>query len=111
MGIKKELGKKIKIMRNAKGDTQEKLAEMADISQRALSSIESGENFATAETIDKLISALETTTEEFFATNDVKDAEELIKMINQNIIKIGNNSKKLEIIYNLTNSLTRQTNI
>ena len=108
MGIKKELGRKIKIMRIQKGYTQEKPAEMADISQRALSSIESGENFASAETIDKLMEALETTAEDFFAVNNVKDASELLQMINRNIALIGNNSEKLEIIYNLTKSLKRK---
>lgn len=39
MGIKKELGEKIKKIRLEKGYTQERLAEYADISQRALSSI------------------------------------------------------------------------
>ena len=107
MGIKKELGKKIKKMRFAKGYTQEKLSEMADISQKALSSIEIGDNFVTAETLDKLIFALETTSEALFATNEVKDAAELIKAINQNLAIIGNNSEKLEIVYNLTKSLIK----
>lgn len=108
MGIKQELGRKIKKMRIAKGYTQEKLSEMANISQKALSSIEIGENFVTAETLDKLLGALETTSEELFATNDMKSPMELINMINQNIAEIGENSEKLEIIYNLTNSLKRK---
>lgn len=108
MGIKKELGKKIKKMRLAKGYTQEALSEMVDISQKALSSIEIGENFVTAETFDKLLLALETTSEELFATNDVKDPIELLKRINQNLAIIGDNSAKLEIVYNLTQSLIRK---
>ena len=36
MGIKKELGKKIKKMRIERGYTQDKLAELVDISQKAL---------------------------------------------------------------------------
>ena len=108
MGIKKELGKKIKKLRITKGYTQEKLSEMANISQKALSSIEIGENFVTAETLDKLIDALETSAEELFATNKEKDANELIKKINQNIAIIGDDSNKLEIILNLTNSLKRK---
>lgn len=107
MGIKQELGKKIKYMRLAKGYTQEKLSEMIDISQKALSSIEIGENFVTAETLDKLLNALEITSEELFATNKFKDTKELIQKINENIALIGNNSEKLEIIYNLTKSLVR----
>ena len=105
MGIKRELGKKIKYYRIKQGYTQEKLSELIDISQKALSSIEIGENFVTAETLDKLLDALGITAEELFATNKMKEASELIKMINNNIASIGNNPEKLEIIYNLTNSL------
>ena len=108
MGIKKELGKRIKKLRVLKGYTQEKLSEMANISQKALSSIEIGENFVTAETLDKLINALETTAEELFATNKEKDSKELIQKINQNLATIGDNSDKLEIVLNLTNSLIRK---
>ena len=108
MGIKKELGKRIKKLRVLKGYTQEKLSEMANISQKALSSIEIGENFVTAETLDKLINSLETTAEELFATNKEKDSKELIQKINQNLATIGDNSDKLEIVLNLTNSLIRK---
>lgn len=107
MGIKKELGKKIKQIRVARGYTQDKLSEMIDISQKALSSIEIGENFVSAETLDKLLIALDVTSEELFATNKMKEPEDLIKKINQNIALINNNSEKLEIILNLTNSLIR----
>ena len=108
MGIKKELGKKIKRIRVNRGYTQDKLSEMIDISQRALSSIESGENFVSAETFDKLIKALEITSEELFATNYLKEPEEILKLLNQNIAKISDNSEKLEILYNLSNSLVRE---
>ena len=108
MGIKKELGKQIKRMRTAIGYTQEELSEMVDISQRALSSIELGYNFATAETIDKLLKALDVTNEELFATNYLKETPVLLKMINRNIAEIGDNPEKLEIIYNLTKSLNRK---
>jgi len=107
MGIKQELGKKIKDMRIKKGYTQEKLSEMVDISQRALSSIELGENFISSETFDKLLVALDITSEELLATDAYKMPDELLKMINENISKLANDSKKLEIIYNLTKSLIR----
>lgn len=108
MGIKNELGKQIKKMRIANGYTQEKLSELADISQRALSSIELGINFATAETLDKLLIALNITSEDLFATDHLKETKELIKMINKNISEIGDNPEKLEIIYNLTKSLNKK---
>ena len=108
MGIKKELGKQIKRIRIANGFTQEKLSEMAEISQRTLSSIELGINFATAETLDKILKVFNITSEELFATDHLKDSNELYKMINENLSKIGNNSEKLEIIYNLTKSLIKK---
>lgn len=105
MSIKKELGRKIKKIRTEKGYTQERLSEMIDISQRALSSIELGDNFVTAETLDKLLKVLEITAEELFSTNKHKEPDDLIRMINENIARIGKDSEKLEIIYNLTHSL------
>ena len=108
MSIKKELGKRIKKLRISNGYTQEKLSELADISQRALSSIELGVNFATAETIDNIIKVFDITVEELFATNYLKETPELLKMINKNIAEIGDNPEKLEIIYNLTKSLNKK---
>ncbi len=108
MGIKKELGKQIKKLRIAKGYTQEELSEKIDISQRALSSIELGSNFVTAETIDKLLNVFDITAEELFATNYLKETAILLKMINRNISEIGDNPEKLEIIYNLTKSLNKK---
>ena len=78
---------------------------MAHITQKALSSIETGENFVTAETLDNLLNSLDITAQELFATDKVKEPEILKDMIKKNIDKIGNDSQKLEIIYNLTNSL------
>ncbi len=108
MSIKKELGKQIKRLRTANGYTQEELSEMVDISQRALSSIELGKNFATAETLDKILGAFNITLEELFATNHLKETDELLDMINKNIKEIGDNPEKLEIIYNLTKSLNKK---
>ncbi len=108
MGIKKELGKKIKRMRIEKGYTQEQLSELIDISQKALSSIETGENFVKAETLDKILKIFDITAEELFATNQLKDSAELLEMINKNIAKLENMPEKLEIIYNLTQSLSRK---
>lgn len=108
MGIKKEFGKRIKSLRIQNGYTQEKLSEMIDISQRALSSIESGDNFVTSDTIDKLMVVFDISVEEFFATNKYKSSQELLSMIKENLEKIENNPEKLEIVLNLTNSLAKK---
>ena len=108
MGIKQELGKKIKKMRLNRGLTQEQLAEAVDISQRTLSGIEIGENFVTAETLDKLIKALNTTSDELFAINHFKDDEEKISEIKHDIIYISKDPAKLNILYNVTKSLVKE---
>ncbi len=108
MGIKEEFGEKIKRMRQNRGLTQEQLAEAVDISQRALSAIERGENFVTSETLDRLLKTLNTTSEELFALNHLKSQDELLDEINKNLLKIAQNPQKLEIIYNITRSLLRE---
>lgn len=108
MGVKEELGKKIKRMRLNRGLTQEQLAEIIDISQRTLSGIEIGENFVTAETLDKIIKALNTTTEDLFATNHLKEPNELLNEIQQNTLFIAQNPQKLDILYNVTKSLMKE---
>ena len=108
MGVKEELGKKIKRMRINRGLTQEQLSEAVDISQRTLSGIEIGENFVTAETLDKLVKALNTTTEELFATNHLRTKDELVDEIVANIKVIAENPAKLDVLYNVTMSLMKE---
>ncbi len=108
MGVKEELGKKIKRMRLNRGLTQEQLAEAVDVSQRTLSGIEIGENFVTAETLDKIIKALNTTTEELFATNHLRNNNELVDEIIKNVHFIANDSTKLDILYNVTKGLMKE---
>ena len=108
MGIKQELGQKIKRMRLNRGLTQEQLAEMVDVSQRTMSGIEIGENFVTAETLDKIIDALNTTSEELFALNHLKKKNELLKEIKSDILIISQNPLKLDILYNIVKSLKKE---
>ena len=108
MGIKDELGKKIKRMRINRGLTQEQLAEAVEVSQRTLSGIEIGENFVTAETFDKIVKALNTTSEELFATNHLKPKEEILSEIRQKTAYISENPDKLDILYNVICALSKE---
>ena len=99
MGIKKELGLKIKRMRSKLGLTQEELAEKINVSQRTLSGIEIGENFLTAETLDKIIEALNTTPEELFGISHLKETDKLVDEITNEIEILKKDKKKLENIY------------
>lgn len=108
MGIKSELGQKIRNMRLRRNLTQEELAEKVDISQRTLSGIETGENFVTAETLDKLVLALGTTFEELFATNHYKEVPILVREISEIVQTLTGDRRKLEILYNVGKSLLKE---
>ncbi len=99
MNIKKIFGEKIKRIRKSKKLTQEQLSEMVDIDARNLSKIELGQCFVKAETLDKLVVALNITPEELFAVDHIKEPEVLIS----DMIRILNSMKdcprKLEKIY------------
>ena len=108
MGIKSELGQKIKTMRLNRNLTQAELAEKIDVSQRTLSGIEIGENFVTADTLDKIVVAVDTNFEELFATNHYKEVPILKKELEQIIVKLSDNRLKLEILYNVGKSLLKE---
>ncbi len=108
MGIKQELGLKIKRMRINRGLTQEQLAEKVDVSQRTMSGIEIGENFVTSETFDKIVKALNTSAEELFATEHFKDPEDLLNEIISDLKIISKNSQQLEIIYKIIKAVKKE---
>ncbi len=105
MDIKKELGEKIKRVRKARGITQEQLAEMINISPRSLSNIEVGGCFVKSETLEKIIDALNITTEELFANNHIKSNAELLKDIDNYINQVKNDNKTLGKIYKILKCL------
>ena len=99
MGIKKELGIKIKRMRINRGLTQEQLAEMVDVSQRTMSGIEIGENFVTAETLDKIIPGINNDDtllygpEIKFFSNEI-ETDDKFRLKNANLYFVGDGSGK-----------------
>lgn len=107
MNIKKTFGEKIKRLRKKRGYTQEQLAEMIDIAPRNLSKIEVGACFVTAETLEKLLVALNVTTEELFANDHIKDKKELLSELYTKIDSIKENQQKLETIYKIVDYITK----
>ena len=105
MSIKKMLGKKIKNMRVKKGFTQEKLAELVNISQRTLSGIEIGENFLTAETLEKIIKVLDTNLDEMFRLEHLKAKEDLIDEIINDVKSIADNENKIQTVYKVLKAI------
>lgn len=100
MNIKQQLGYKIKRLRQKQGYTQEQLAEKMEIATRTLSGIESGKNFVTAETLEKVFEALEVSSSELFAFDHIKPQEELVSEIVADIQNLKDRNK-IETIYKI----------
>lgn len=100
MNIKKQLGAKIKRLRQKKGLTQEQFAEKIDIAARTLSGIETGENFVTSETLEKILNALDISISELFAIDHIKPQDELISEIIEDIQNLKDRNK-IETIYKI----------
>lgn len=64
--LKEKLGARIKYLRKELGYSQEKLAEIIDMDIPNLSNIERSKRFMTAETLEKIASALRTTERDLF---------------------------------------------
>ncbi len=105
MDIKRQLGYKIKRLRQKKGYTQEQLAEMANISTRSLSGIESGENFMTAQTMENLLGCLGVTVDDLFTSEHLKPTENLISEINDIINSVKDDRDKIENIYKIVKAI------
>jgi len=94
--FKIQFGSRVKELRNKRKLTQEKLAEMIGVGERNMSKIECGKNFVTAETLSKLLVALDVEPEELFHFNPKKD----IKQIKKELIKaIEQETTDVELIY------------
>ena len=108
MNIKNEFSLKIKRMRKYKKLTQEQLAELIDISPRNLSAIEVGSSFPKAETLEKILIALNISLDVLFESNFFQNNELLYENIINNIKYLKNDYKKLEAINNIVNLLINQ---
>ena len=75
MDNRKKLGKRIKELRKNKGFTQEQLAELIDMEQNSISVIESGRNFPTLATLEKIGKVLGFELADFFNYEYFEDTE------------------------------------
>ncbi len=106
LNIKQQLGTQIKRLRQAKGLTQEELAEAIGIAPRTLCFIENGHNFLTSETLEKIISTLNISPEELFAISHNKPIEDLRNEIIQIVSSLSDRTQ-IETLYKITKSLIK----
>ncbi len=103
--IKKLLGAKISRLRKEKGISQMQFAEMLGLSTNALSVIETGNGFLTAETLEKILFHLDIEPDELFSFGGLKTNENILKNILKNLDIIKNNRVKLVTIDGILKSL------
>ena len=98
MNIKKLLGAKISRLRKEKGFSQIHFAEKLGISTNALSLIETGNGFCTAETLEKILLTLEVEPNELFSFGGICSTDEIYNRVVEKIQLLKNNREKLKII-------------
>lgn len=103
LNIKKQLGARIKHLRQAQGYSQEQFAEKLGIATRTLCGIEIGKNFLTSNTLEKILEVLNITPQELFVINHYQPREDLELEIIEIIHKIKDR-EKIEIIYKIIKS-------
>lgn len=104
MNIKKQLGLKIKRMRQKRGFTQEQLAEKIDIAVRTMSGIETGENFVTADTLEKILNTLNISSSELFAFDHIRPQDDLKTEIIDDIQNLDSR-EKIETVYKIVKAV------
>ena len=103
--IKKLLGTKISQIRKEKGFSQMKFAEKLGISVNALSLIETGNGFLTAETLEKVLINLNVEPDELFSFGGIKSNDELYQSILKNLEIIKTDRTKLTVISTIIKTL------
>ena len=107
MDLKKLLGKKVKQYRILRGLSQEKFSEMLNISQRTLSGIECGNNFLTAQTLEKIMEVLKISPDDLFHVEYLKEPKELINELTLTIKTLENDEEKLRLVYKIIQSIVK----
>ena len=97
--VKKQLGKRIKFYREERKFTQEELAERIGINSKSLSTIECGQNFVTAQTLQNISIALDISIKKLF---DFEDSFSQDKNIKEKLFDLINqNEEKVRTMYNI----------
>ena len=108
MYVKKELGLKIKRLRQKEGLTQEQFAEKLNIATRTLAGIEIGESFVSAQTIENILNYTNISFEDFFISSHLRPTEDLLNDIYIYLEKIKNDRDKVENIYKVIKALSNE---
>ncbi len=103
--IQQQLGKRIQSFRKIKGFSQESFAEKLGIATNTLSSIETGNAFMTAQTLEKIVDILGVTPAELFTFDDYNKEDEMYNYIISKVEFLKSDKERLKILYKLVTSL------
>ena len=103
--IKKLLGNKISSIRKQKGLSQMEFVEKLGISTNALSVIETGNGFLTAETLENILDILQISPDELFSFGGNKTTEDIYNNILKNLETIKSDRTKLSTIDGILKTL------
>jgi len=102
--LKKQFGKRLTELRKAKGLSQEKLAELVNLSITSLSQIETGASFPKSETLEKFADVLKISMKDLFNFQE-SNLSEMAREINKKIKFLKRDRAKLTAIYNFVEQL------
>lgn len=103
--IQKQLGSRIRELRKTQGFSQEAFAEKIGIATNTLSSIERGNAFMTASTLEKIIHILNIQPQDLFNFQTNKSNQDLYNSIITKINNLKNNNERLTILLKLIDAL------
>ena len=99
MDIKKLIGKRIQEIRKTRNYTQEYLAELIGIETVSLSNIERGKYYPSAETLNKVLVALNIEPSELFMFRHLSQTNELIEEMNECLLKNEELTRKVYLFF------------
>ncbi|MEK4075979.1 helix-turn-helix transcriptional regulator [Paenibacillus sp. FSL M7-0656] len=108
--LRQLIGTRIRAMRNAKGLTQQKLADIAGLDYRYIGALERGERNFSIDTLEKVLIALNVSISELMYLEDLRDSEETTndrqKAIDEFIAATSNLTKEqIQIIQRINHEL------
>ncbi|MGG4501295.1 helix-turn-helix domain-containing protein [Paenibacillus polymyxa] len=77
--LRKQIGTRIRAIRNAKGLTQQKLADIASLDYRYIGALERGERNFSIDTLEKVLTALNVSISELMFSEEHMTADEMIR--------------------------------
>jgi len=77
--LRKQMGTRIRAIRNAKGLTQQKLADIASLDYRYIGALERGERNSSIDTLEKVLTALNVSISELMFSKEHMTTDETIR--------------------------------